>query len=1167
MSRKEPHRSTFDEDKTRVTGIPTHDLWSPRFLSGPALLAFTAIYGAIFVSLVVLYDQSQANDGLVATNNRLHYLWTYGPTAVFTVIMALWGQVEYQAKLLAPWQEMAGRPSPAQNSVFLDCISPWNVIVLFQSIKRRQPLVFFSIAGSLLLRLLIVISTGLFVSEVVTVSLANIPLEATREFTNGSALQAASYDYQVNRIVQSIEKWNLSSPLGTYKGFAFSPVRSSDSLNTSRVVVSIETDVFSADLVCNILMDNFTFYTTNVNQHGYPAMETSMAAQDTQNTITCSSPDSNSTTFGCPRLTLTLDGCEIPITYRTDFNRTRSDWRDMGRDGIRTNVTSSYRCLPGHPADLAVIVAFSAPRASDQRFEMDVSSLLCRPEYALRRRPVFLQNNQLTADSIFQLTTQSNKESPSLMPNVSAMDIWVQAGMTITPTLGMGNKQLNASLMKEILVQHHNNSAAQIARMFLMGDSKTSVIGNATVPRERLIVREFPVIFMETLLALLICICGIIWSLSRYDVCPQDPGSISGLATILARCPLMMDFFRDSSTTPLTVLEASSAHLSYQTLRTASNNGRSFEIVPFPPLAEPRPFSTSNTKDGRPPVWWRPLSLAITGKLMVMIPPVTLVIILEILYHYSITHDGLVGVDVTGYVKYSWTYIPALVMLGVSAAFAMLDFTAVVVQPYAVLRRAGSSTRKAMVEDLTGKFAPSAFISSARKREIAVPSTKLAVVAGFLLTIAVSGLYTADIASLQVPVELAGLDLFNTSHPLRAIGDITEESMVSNLPAYIIYDHVDYPKWTYGEFVFPHLQIAGGAKESLPSNITSLRARIPATRGVLNCTLWEPQDANITFSLTDYKVHINPTHYPRSCPISMTLGPVTEALSYYGALADYSGRTPNCPSYVMMYGSINLEGPDVALSVGHCSPYLERVDVDVTFKSPDLDIDPKQPPLEVPGTSTVVARNQSLAPVSWYGLLTSGLEGTTEDSWKFDTFFKSIIYGKMVPSPLDLAGPTKSRRLLDVTSQLYGISIAQILNFQFRIPLADTTPTQIRNGTMTHQEYRLFQSGLSTHLLVGLLLFMLACAVVAYMTMGASELLPNNPCSIAARASLLAGSKFLGPGARSSKAGWSSNHQFEMQKPLLDGQFRLGWWEGDRYGIDIEDIDVSGRHPAPYDKL
>jgi hypothetical protein len=57
------------------------ELWTPFFLSKLAFVGFGFSFVALAAVLGVLYAYSERNQGLATTDESMHYLWTYGPTA------------------------------------------------------------------------------------------------------------------------------------------------------------------------------------------------------------------------------------------------------------------------------------------------------------------------------------------------------------------------------------------------------------------------------------------------------------------------------------------------------------------------------------------------------------------------------------------------------------------------------------------------------------------------------------------------------------------------------------------------------------------------------------------------------------------------------------------------------------------------------------------------------------------------------------------------------------------------------------------------------------------------------------------------------------------------------------------------------------------------------
>lgn len=64
-------------DEPSTSGEPT---WMPFYLRRVFLLGFAVVFVLMIVALEVLYFFSVRDGGLATVEERLHYLWTYGPT-------------------------------------------------------------------------------------------------------------------------------------------------------------------------------------------------------------------------------------------------------------------------------------------------------------------------------------------------------------------------------------------------------------------------------------------------------------------------------------------------------------------------------------------------------------------------------------------------------------------------------------------------------------------------------------------------------------------------------------------------------------------------------------------------------------------------------------------------------------------------------------------------------------------------------------------------------------------------------------------------------------------------------------------------------------------------------------------------------------------------------
>jgi hypothetical protein len=123
-----------------------------------------------------------------------------------------------------------------------------------------------------------------------------------------------------------------------------------------------------------------------------------------------------------------------------------------------------------------------------------------------------------------------------------------------------------------------------------------------------------------------------------------------------------------------------------------------------------------------------------------------------------------------------------------------------------------------------------------------------------------------------------------------------------------------------------------------------------------------------------------------------------------------------------------------------------------------------------------------------------------------------------------------------------------------------TNSTSQATGYMSDDNWQcLVQSKVSTRILQVLLGAMWFSTTIALFLFDVKNLIPKNPCSIAAQASLLADSKFLDmipAGAENATA-----EDLMKMTPFADHEFSMGWWDdengGRRFGIDVGKADFN----------
>lgn len=135
--------------------------WRPFYLRRLVIAGFMGTFVLVLAAIEVLLAMSNKNDGIATSRHELHYLWTYGPTALLTLVAALWARAEYQSKLVAPWVRLMRQSTDAKRTLLLDYVSDFQLLVVFKALRNKDWTVSIACTVSMLIKVLIVISTGL----------------------------------------------------------------------------------------------------------------------------------------------------------------------------------------------------------------------------------------------------------------------------------------------------------------------------------------------------------------------------------------------------------------------------------------------------------------------------------------------------------------------------------------------------------------------------------------------------------------------------------------------------------------------------------------------------------------------------------------------------------------------------------------------------------------------------------------------------------------------------------------------------------------------------------------------------------------------------------------------------------------------------------------------
>jgi hypothetical protein len=160
------------------------------------------------------------------------------------VIAALWTQVDYRSKQMAPWHAMSKGPQSADNSLLLDYVSPFFLESLYSSFRRSHWAVAAAIIGTILVKLLYIISTALFVLQslpvVHHVGLSSMDQFSGEQFSLTAVDDSAAMDW-AGTLMDGLEY-----PLGTSSQYAIqsfkslSPIPRKSSLSWFRLKLALK---------------------------------------------------------------------------------------------------------------------------------------------------------------------------------------------------------------------------------------------------------------------------------------------------------------------------------------------------------------------------------------------------------------------------------------------------------------------------------------------------------------------------------------------------------------------------------------------------------------------------------------------------------------------------------------------------------------------------------------------------------------------------------------------------------------------------------------------------------------------------------------------------------------------------------------------------------------
>lgn len=1158
--------------------------YSPLFTRRWVLLCFAALWASIIVALQTLYSVSQAQKGLTTTKTSLRYLWAYGPTAFLVIVTVLWRQVDYASKYVQPWAELAKGPLPAQRTLLLDYVTPLQLVAFWRALRFRHATIAATVLIFMLTKVITVISTGLLTLEPMAFDGLPQAMRAITAFNGSGGLPLDKVDARAATGLYGHMEYNMMLPNGTTTQYAFQLVEP---------VTSVPHDTFAYNASVDVFIPSG--WDCESGKLTYENATDHMPTGDSTGLW------ENSPTMMYYNTSISLSDCEIHNGHLDApgwMYDTSSDATIEPRYGY-WGIFQSVNCSnlePSHPKfnRYVISVAYSKGIGGNDNIMLNSSNIVCIPSYTIQQGYVSTFTNGtlngeiefrgnvrqlegITADDITLAAYQSVKQTniPSNFDGYTVTsDMFLNTMVALTTDFQiemlMDNKWL-ATKSKEAYQQY----TAQIAGLYLLKQQAgtAQIDGYLARNQQRLVVKALPTHLMQAFSAVMLVLTLLMVFTMPRNVVPRSVESVAAIAVILARSPGLRQLLRNSGHLDLEQLRQLLAGHRYVSVVVDGRGGRTFSLRVIAGSDDITPtVSSSRIK------WVRPLVLRRLVMILTLLSAVAILVALEVLYRQSEAHKGIANVDPDSFNRYAWTYTPTVVLVLLATTFNILDFELEFVASYHELARGYTKADSSVLWHPLRHITLKTCLQAIQRSRFALVASSISVVFAPMLTIVVSGLFDPRPVPLTEDVAAKILTWFNSSS-----SDDYSVVGVNNfaIPALILQGNMSYPQWTYEELAFPSIDLSSQTTGITNASGGFLSLNTPAARALVNCTLVpQSQYWNLTYGEDEYypdSVSYN-LSTPEGCGNSGwndgnmiyyqgTVHAPTSGTGYFGDIVwrdttvtrTTDNVTVQCPCYYTTYGKV--EDRKLAnFSMYSCDTGLETVRANTTVS---LNL------ATVVDVSEVMENSSKPFQDHWYPYTNvqapyfSPVNFSHPDE-SFDAFINVMVYGQ---------DGTPKEQLLDQDAFLeqfthtYRQWVAQWMNTYMRNPvgelaknesnIAGSLPDSLSGVYDDPNRQRLFVTEVSTRILQGIIAILLTCGAVIFLLVDMSKVLPKPVGTIAAVASLLAGSRLVDEKSGLIPRGSEWLSDTEMKKRgMWDGEkFRMGWWDDE--SADVHELDTS----------
>ena len=183
-------------------------------------------------------------------------------------------------------------------------------------------------------------------------------------------------------------------------------------------------------------------------------------------------------------------------------------------------------------------------------------------------------------------------------------------------------------------------------------------MGEVTVSKPRLLVRTLSFALMEAGFIMLVAVNVYLLFSATEPVIAHDPGSIMGLATVLSKSPEIVGHFNGTGAFRKNQLDDTLHGHAYSTFLMRESGFSYVTKMCMSCSEKSKSISTEKQTSFTSIRWWQPLILRRLSRILLLITTLAYIVVLELLFIFSQSHQGLLAIDTNSWLHYGWVRNP-----------------------------------------------------------------------------------------------------------------------------------------------------------------------------------------------------------------------------------------------------------------------------------------------------------------------------------------------------------------------------------------------------------------------------------------------------------------------------------------------------------------------------